>query len=173
MFHTLGAWCHPEVPACRYHSAYGDRRQHQHSQGNSHQVWHHPPRGGLPLHRWKRVQQEDPQWERRGTVTAVRVNLTESERGWAVETEIKLYFVTHSFLCVCACVQVEQERIDKVWPKLRVLARSSPTDKHTLVKGKLLNLFQISHSRCHWNNSRLYVCTSTLGNFSENILMVQ
>lgn len=32
--------------------------------------------------------------------------------------------------------QIEQERIDKLWPKLRVLARSSPTDKHTLVKGK-------------------------------------
>ncbi|XP_042180823.1 plasma membrane calcium-transporting ATPase 2 isoform X5 [Oncorhynchus tshawytscha] len=31
--------------------------------------------------------------------------------------------------------EVEQERMDKVWPKLRVLARSSPTDKHTLVKG--------------------------------------
>ncbi|XP_036389492.1 plasma membrane calcium-transporting ATPase 2-like isoform X6 [Megalops cyprinoides] len=31
--------------------------------------------------------------------------------------------------------EVEQERIDKLWPKLRVLARSSPTDKHTLVKG--------------------------------------
>uniref|UniRef100_A0A6Q2XIL7 Calcium-transporting ATPase n=1 Tax=Esox lucius TaxID=8010 RepID=A0A6Q2XIL7_ESOLU len=31
--------------------------------------------------------------------------------------------------------EVEQERIDRVWPKLRVLARSSPTDKHTLVKG--------------------------------------
>uniref|UniRef100_A0A8C5AKD4 Calcium-transporting ATPase n=1 Tax=Gadus morhua TaxID=8049 RepID=A0A8C5AKD4_GADMO len=31
--------------------------------------------------------------------------------------------------------EIEQERIDKVWPKLRVLARSSPTDKHTLVKG--------------------------------------
>ncbi|KTF77755.1 hypothetical protein cypCar_00019658 [Cyprinus carpio] len=30
---------------------------------------------------------------------------------------------------------IEQELIDKVWPKLRVLARSSPTDKHTLVKG--------------------------------------
>ncbi|KAM9855086.1 plasma membrane calcium-transporting ATPase 1-like isoform 1-T1 [Aulostomus maculatus] len=30
---------------------------------------------------------------------------------------------------------IEQERIDKLWPKLRVLARSSPTDKHTLVKG--------------------------------------
>lgn len=39
------------------------------------------------------------------------------------------------------CVQVEQERIDKVWPKLRVLARSSPTDKHTLVKGELAALF--------------------------------
>lgn len=25
--------------------------------------------------------------------------------------------------------------LDNVWPRLRVLARSSPTDKHTLVKG--------------------------------------
>ncbi|XP_031238732.1 plasma membrane calcium-transporting ATPase 4 isoform X3 [Mastomys coucha] len=31
--------------------------------------------------------------------------------------------------------QVEQEKLDKIWPRLRVLARSSPTDKHTLVKG--------------------------------------
>uniref|UniRef100_A0A4W6FHX9 Calcium-transporting ATPase n=1 Tax=Lates calcarifer TaxID=8187 RepID=A0A4W6FHX9_LATCA len=31
--------------------------------------------------------------------------------------------------------EIEQERIDKIWPMLRVLARSSPTDKHTLVKG--------------------------------------
>ncbi|XP_071782292.2 plasma membrane calcium-transporting ATPase 3 isoform X2 [Centroberyx gerrardi] len=31
--------------------------------------------------------------------------------------------------------EIEQERIDKIWPKLRVLARSSPSDKHTLVKG--------------------------------------
>uniref|UniRef100_A0A4W4FH83 Calcium-transporting ATPase n=1 Tax=Electrophorus electricus TaxID=8005 RepID=A0A4W4FH83_ELEEL len=31
--------------------------------------------------------------------------------------------------------EIEQERIDRIWPKLRVLARSSPTDKHTLVKG--------------------------------------
>ncbi|PIO38235.1 hypothetical protein AB205_0064780 [Aquarana catesbeiana] len=30
---------------------------------------------------------------------------------------------------------MKRERIDKLWPKLRVLARSSPTDKHTLVKG--------------------------------------
>lgn len=37
---------------------------------------------------------------------------------------------------VCLELQIEQERIDKIWPKLRVLARSSPTDKHTLVKGE-------------------------------------
>jgi len=30
---------------------------------------------------------------------------------------------------------IKQELIDQIWPKLRVLARSSPTDKHTLVKG--------------------------------------
>ncbi|XP_063706568.1 plasma membrane calcium-transporting ATPase 2 isoform X2 [Culicoides brevitarsis] len=30
---------------------------------------------------------------------------------------------------------VQQHLLDKVWPKLRVLARSSPTDKYTLVKG--------------------------------------
>ncbi|XP_071805419.1 plasma membrane calcium-transporting ATPase 3-like [Asterias amurensis] len=31
--------------------------------------------------------------------------------------------------------KVQQRLLDKVWPQLRVLARSSPTDKHTLVKG--------------------------------------
>ncbi|XP_065316419.1 plasma membrane calcium-transporting ATPase 2-like isoform X2 [Gordionus sp. m RMFG-2023] len=31
--------------------------------------------------------------------------------------------------------QVEQSLVDKVWPKLRVLARSSPSDKYVLVKG--------------------------------------
>uniref|UniRef100_A0AAY4DTG6 Calcium-transporting ATPase n=1 Tax=Denticeps clupeoides TaxID=299321 RepID=A0AAY4DTG6_9TELE len=36
--------------------------------------------------------------------------------------------------------EIEQERIDKIWPKLRVLARSSPTDKHTLVKGQSTHL---------------------------------
>ncbi|KYO34875.1 plasma membrane calcium-transporting ATPase 4 isoform A [Alligator mississippiensis] len=30
--------------------------------------------------------------------------------------------------------QIEQEQLDKVWPKLQVLARLSPTDKYTLVK---------------------------------------
>ncbi|XP_046653831.1 plasma membrane calcium-transporting ATPase 2-like isoform X2 [Daphnia pulicaria] len=31
--------------------------------------------------------------------------------------------------------EVQQHLLDQVWPKLRVLARSSPTDKYTLVKG--------------------------------------
>ncbi|KAK7867411.1 hypothetical protein R5R35_003839 [Gryllus longicercus] len=31
--------------------------------------------------------------------------------------------------------EAQQHLLDKVWPKLRVLARSSPTDKYTLVKG--------------------------------------
>ncbi|XP_045539662.1 plasma membrane calcium-transporting ATPase 3 isoform X8 [Papilio machaon] len=33
--------------------------------------------------------------------------------------------------------EVQQSLLDKVWPKLRVLARSSPTDKYTLVKGMI------------------------------------
>ncbi|XP_037094678.1 plasma membrane calcium-transporting ATPase 2-like isoform X7 [Pollicipes pollicipes] len=33
--------------------------------------------------------------------------------------------------------QVQQHLLDKVWPRLRVLARSSPTDKYTLVKGMI------------------------------------
>ncbi|KAK2725056.1 hypothetical protein QYM36_001494 [Artemia franciscana] len=31
--------------------------------------------------------------------------------------------------------EVQQDLLDKVWPRLKVLARSSPTDKYTLVKG--------------------------------------
>ena len=30
---------------------------------------------------------------------------------------------------------MKQSKIDEIWPRLRVLARSSPTDKYTLVKG--------------------------------------
>ncbi|XP_045518780.1 plasma membrane calcium-transporting ATPase 2 isoform X12 [Pieris brassicae] len=33
--------------------------------------------------------------------------------------------------------EIQQHLLDKVWPKLRVLARSSPTDKYTLVKGMI------------------------------------
>lgn len=44
--------------------------------------------------------------------------------------------------------QIKQERIDKIWPKLRVLARSSPTDKHTLVKGKILELARFDTASC-------------------------
>lgn len=40
-----------------------------------------------------------------------------------------------SIFLIHVCCQVQQHLLDKVWPKLRVLARSSPTDKYTLVKG--------------------------------------
>ena len=32
-------------------------------------------------------------------------------------------------------LQVSQEKLDSLWPRLRVLARSSPQDKFTLVDG--------------------------------------
>ena len=35
--------------------------------------------------------------------------------------------------------QISQEKLDRVWPRLRVLARSSPTDKHTLVNGIIVS----------------------------------
>ena len=44
----------------------------------------------------------------------------------------------HSLPCFTSSfgkVQVQQHLLDQVWPRLRVLARSSPTDKYTLVKG--------------------------------------
>ena len=31
--------------------------------------------------------------------------------------------------------QIRQDLLDKIWPRLRVLARSQPIDKYTLVKG--------------------------------------
>ncbi|XP_074094819.1 plasma membrane calcium-transporting ATPase 3 isoform X3 [Cotesia typhae] len=40
--------------------------------------------------------------------------------------------------------EVQQHLLDKVWPKLRVLARSSPTDKYTLVKGIIDSTFTTS-----------------------------
>lgn len=31
--------------------------------------------------------------------------------------------------------EIQQELLDQIWPRLRVLARSSPTDKYVLVRG--------------------------------------
>ena len=45
------------------------------------------------------------------------------------------YFFTACGLNLKPVLQVKQELLDKIWPKLRVLARSSPQDKYTLVKG--------------------------------------
>ena len=40
---------------------------------------------------------------------------------------------------------MRQELIDKLWPRLRVLARSSPQDKYNLVKGIIDS--RLSHNR--------------------------
>ena len=40
-------------------------------------------------------------------------------------------------LFIIVAPQVDQKKFDEVWPKLKVLARSSPQDKYTLVKGIL------------------------------------
>lgn len=63
-----------------------------------------------------------------------------NELGEVSWSKKKFLIIFHSnkrlILKASSSFQIEQERLDKVWPKLRVLARSSPTDKHTLVKGK-------------------------------------
>uniref|UniRef100_A0A9J8DG55 Calcium-transporting ATPase n=1 Tax=Cyprinus carpio carpio TaxID=630221 RepID=A0A9J8DG55_CYPCA len=63
----------------------------------------------------------------------------------AIATKCGILHIGDDFLCIEGkefnrrirneLGEIEQERLDKIWPKLRVLARSSPTDKHTLVKG--------------------------------------
>ncbi|KFP14180.1 Plasma membrane calcium-transporting ATPase 2, partial [Egretta garzetta] len=72
------------------------------------------------------------------TVRMVTGDNINTARAIAIKCGILQRRVLLVWVCVCVCVpllQIEQERIDKIWPKLRVLARSSPTDKHTLVKG--------------------------------------
>jgi P-type Ca2+ transporter type 2B len=32
-------------------------------------------------------------------------------------------------------LQIDQDRLDAIWPRLRVLARSTPEDKYNLVRG--------------------------------------
>lgn len=54
----------------------------------------------------------------------------------SIEERLKVFTLSSIFSLSISLTQIEQERIDKIWPKLRVLARSSPTDKHTLVKGE-------------------------------------
>lgn len=43
--------------------------------------------------------------------------------------------------------EVSQALFDEVWPRLRVLARSSPTDKYTLVKGIIESQVSFQFSR--------------------------
>ncbi len=48
--------------------------------------------------------------------------------------------------------KVSQQKLDQIWPRLRVLARAQPTDKYVLVKG-------IIDSKCSKN--RFVVLNST------------
>ena len=41
----------------------------------------------------------------------------------------------NSYLIIVIQFQVQQHLLDQIWPRLRVLARSSPQDKYVLVKG--------------------------------------
>ena len=38
-------------------------------------------------------------------------------------------------VCFYFLIKVSQAKLDQIWPKLRVLARSQPIDKYNLVKG--------------------------------------
>lgn len=79
------------------------------------------------------------------------------------------------FFCVPP-FQIEQERIDKIWPKLRVLARSSPTDKHTLVKGacRLLYVCMETNARVTEVCSARHLCyeNSAVTNITEFLALI-
>jgi len=51
------------------------------------------------------------------------------------EEELKRQMTVKVLSVLIVASQVKQELMDKVWPNLRVLARSSPTDKYNLVRG--------------------------------------
>lgn len=155
---AVGARCYPEVPACRHHSAHGDRRQHKHSQGHSHQVRYHPSWRGLSLHRWQRVQQEDPKWERRGNNCTCNSRVSQRVRKAPKEKEISLN-LNHNHLsfcfhlCVFVCVSRWNRSVltrfgpnSEFWPDLPRLTNTHSSkvnwlDYFLLVDLNKLNLF--------------------------------
>lgn len=46
--------------------------------------------------------------------------------------------------------EVDQRRLDAIWPKLRVLARAQPTDKYILVKGIIDSKIGENRSGLEW-----------------------
>uniref|UniRef100_A0A8C9IAW6 P-type Ca(2+) transporter n=1 Tax=Piliocolobus tephrosceles TaxID=591936 RepID=A0A8C9IAW6_9PRIM len=71
------------------------------------------------------------------TICIAYRDFNDAEPSWDNENEILTELTCIAVVGIEDPVrpEVEQEKLDKIWPKLRVLARSSPTDKHTLVKG--------------------------------------
>ena len=50
------------------------------------------------------------------------------------EFSTEFFLVLDRWSCFTS-LQIDQDLLDAVWPRLRVLARSSPEDKYNLVKG--------------------------------------
>ena len=44
-------------------------------------------------------------------------------------------FKKYIYLILLFLIKVSQQKLDQIWPNLRVLARSQPVDKYNLVKG--------------------------------------
>lgn len=103
-----------------HHSPHGDGGQHQHSSRHCSQVWHHPARGGLPVPGGERVQPADPKRERRGS--SPPISALAGPGFWHFLHPAPWFspFKTLQHLRAFPS-QIEQERLDKVWPKLRVL----------------------------------------------------
>ena len=119
----------------------------------------------------ERVQPEDPKRERRGSSPPISAPAGPGFWHFLHPAPWFSPFKTLQHLRAFPS-QIEQERLDKVWPKLRVLARSSPTDKHTLVKGNgvgsLITLLS-PWPRWHdaggvWLSPRLWVICSQMPN---------
>lgn len=46
-----------------------------------------------------------------------------------------IHFCLNLTIYLYSLFQIDQNLFDQVWPRLRILARSSPLDKYNLVKG--------------------------------------
>ncbi len=64
--------------------------------------------------------------------------------------------------------KLNQEAFDEIWPSLRVLARSSPTDKYLLVSGETTLETSGEHVKNYTRNERRR-CETTLKTSGEGV----
>ena len=69
---------------------------------------------------------------------------------------LPLLFRYYSHHLILIYFQIRQDLLDKIWPRLRVLARSQPIDKYTLVKGKVL-LYYNENLKLEKNKTTIHV----------------